>query len=215
MARPRVATDLVRCFQSARVLTIEELCRRLSVSRATVFRRLAEHGYFSSYNHRGRYLTVEEVARFDPRGLWCFKDARFSRYGTLKLTVAQFVGESRAGMTQEELSEVLGVKVHNCLLDLVQEGTIGRERLGPVFVYLSPVAEVRMAQVDVRGRATEQRAVRPGSRQVIAVLLLLIEDPEVGREDVVRRCRAAGVEIARAAVDTIFARYDLDKKRAR
>jgi hypothetical protein len=49
---------------------------------------------------------------------------------------------------------------------------------------------------------------------VIAVLLVLIEDPEVRREDLVRRCRASGVEITRPAVDVIFARYDLDKKRA-
>lgn len=215
MARPRIATDLSRCFRSARVLTVEELCRRLSISRATAFRRLSEHGYFSSYNHRGRYLTIEEVARFGQRGLWCFKDARFSRHGTLKLTVAIFVCESRAGMTQEELSELLGVQVHNSLLDLIREGAIGRERLGPVFVYLSPDPEVRRVQIDVRGSGPERRCVRPGSRQVIAVLLVLIDDPEVRREELVKRCRAAGVEITRAAVDAIFTRYDLDKKRAR
>lgn len=215
MSRPRVATDLSRCFRSARVLTVGELCRRLSISRATAFRRLSEHGYFSSYNHRGQYLTIEEVARFDQRGLWSFKVARFSRYGTLKLTVVHFVRESRSGMTQEELSELLGVQVHNSLLDLVRGGAIRRERLGPVFLYLSPDPRVRRAQVRVRASAPEERPVRPGSRQVIAVLLVLIEDPEVRRENLVRRCRAAGVEITREAVDVIFARYDLDKKRAR
>jgi hypothetical protein len=113
---------------------VGEICRRLSISRATAFRRLSEHGYFSSYNHRGQYLTIEEVARFDHRGLWCFRDARFSRHGTLKLTVAHFVRESRTGMTQEELSELLGVQVYNSLFDLIQEGAIGRERLGPAAV---------------------------------------------------------------------------------
>lgn len=215
MARPRVATDLARCFRNARVLTVEELCRRLSVSRATAFRRLAEHGYFSSYNHRGRYLTIEEVARFDPRGLWCFKNARFSRHGTLKLTVERFVVESRTGMTQEELSEVLGVQVHNSLLDLVQDGAIGRVRLGSVFLYVSPAPQARQAQIAARGTASEGRPPRPGNRQVIAVLLVLVEHPEVGRVELVRRCRASGVDMTRAAVDAIFTRYDLDKKRAR
>ena len=214
MARPRVATDLSRCFRSARVLTVGESCRRLSISRATAFRRLSEHGYFSSYNHRGLHLTIEDVARFDPRGRWFFKDARFSRPGTLKLTVLHFVCESRAGMIQEELSELLGVQVHNTLLDLIREGAIERESLGPVFLYLSSDPQVREVLVEVRGAASGGRSVRPGSRQMIAVLLVLIDDPEVGREDLVRRWRATGVEITRAAVDVIIARYDLDKKRA-
>lgn len=76
MARPRIQTSLVPTFRAARVLTLDELVRRLSVSRSTALRRLAEHGYFTSYNHSGRYLTTEEAADFDSRGLFTFKEAR-------------------------------------------------------------------------------------------------------------------------------------------
>ena len=214
MVRPRLATNFVACFRSAQVLTIDELRRRISVSRATALRRLAEHGYFSSYNHRGRYLTIEEVARFDSRGLWCFKDACFSRHGTLKNTVRHFVTASDSGMPHEELSELLGVRVHNPLLDLVTEGAISRKRMGAMFVYVSPAAAVREAQLRARSSIPDKAASRPTSRQVIAVLVELIRDPKVCREEIVARCQRGGVKITRETMGAIFTRYDLGKKRA-
>jgi hypothetical protein len=204
---------LARCFRSARVLTIEELRHRFSVSRATAFRWLGEHGYLSSYNHRGMYVTIEEVAHFDSRGLWCFKGACFSRHGTLKATVEHFVTASASGMVHEELSELLGVRVHNPLLDLLHKGAISRERVGPVFVYTSTEEEIRTAQVNAR-MASGAAAPRPTSPQIIAVLLELIGDPKVSREEIVARCQRSGARISRATVDSIFAKYDLDKKRA-
>ncbi len=214
MVRPRLQADLVATFRSAGVLTIDELVRRLSISRRTVLRRLAEHGYFSSYNHCGRYLTIEELADFDSRGLWAFKAARFSRYGTLKETVGRFVDASTSGMTHQELCELLGVRVHNPLLDLTNEGVIDRERLGPVFVYLSAATEVREAQIRARSSSLGEVARRPTSRQVIAVLLELIRDPKASREEIVSRCQRSGVRIRRETLDRIFSQYDLDKKRA-
>ena len=214
MARPRLATNFVACFRGAQVLTIDELRGRISVSRATALRRLAEHGYFSSYNHRGRYLTIGEVARFDSRGLWCFKDACFSRHGTLKNTVKHFVNTGDLGMTHQELSEILGVRVHNPLLDLVTEGAISRERIGPVFVYVNPATEAREAQIRARRCLLEHPAARPTSRQVIAVLLELIRDPKASREEIVARCQRGGVKITRETVDAIFTQNELDKKRA-
>ena len=70
-------------------------------------------------------------------GLWVWKAASFSRCGSLKETVWHFVEESEQGMTQEELASLLEVRTHNPLLELVEEGWLHRERLGPTFVYLS------------------------------------------------------------------------------
>lgn len=205
-------TELVRCFRSARVLTIEDLRHRFSVSRATAFRWLGEHGYFSSYNRRGMYVTVEEAAHFDSRGLWCFKGACFSRHGTLKATVEHFVTAGASGMTHEELSDLLGVRVHNPLVELVNDGAISRERVGAVFVYTSAEEEIRTAQIGVR-MESGATAAKPSSQQIIAVLLELIPDPKVSREEIAARCQRSGTRVPREMVDAIFAKYDLGKER--
>ena len=108
MVRPRKEAPLVKNFLARRVLTLDELCERLDLSRATVLRRLKEHGYYSSYNQSGRFFTIDEAAEFDARGLWLWKAARFSRHGNLKATVRHLVESSEGGMTHQELASLLG-----------------------------------------------------------------------------------------------------------
>ena len=215
MGRPRKEFSLVKTFLAPRVLTLVELSHRLGCSRTTVLRRLNEHGYYSSYNHRGEFMTIEEVARFDSRGLWVSKDARFSKRGTLKETVRHFVQSSKQGMTHEELATLLGVRVHDTLLDLVREGGIRRQRLGPTFVYSSRKRSVEKQQTRRRKDSLKKRQrPRATCRQRISTLLELIKDPKVRREDIVPRCRRAGVMINQELVEAIFEEYELDKKRA-
>ena len=99
MVRPRKELDVVQTFRAPRILTLEQLCRKMRSSRSTVLRRLDEHGYHSSYNHSGKFLTIDEVAEFDSRGLWVWNAARFSKRGNLKETVWHFVEDSKQGMT--------------------------------------------------------------------------------------------------------------------
>jgi hypothetical protein len=187
----------------------------MHASRSTVLRRLEEHGYYSSYNHAGRFLTIDEVAQFDAQGLWFWKAARFSKHGSLKETVWHLVEDSRHGMTQEELATLLGVRTHNPLLELVDEEWTHRERLGPTFVYLSHKVTRRRGQVRWRkSLLAKSTKPRPTSRQIIATLLELIKDPRAEGDQIVLRCQRSGVAISGELVNEIFEAYDLDKKRA-
>jgi len=205
----------VKTFLAPRILTLEQLCRKLDTSRSTILRRLGEHGYHASYNHSGRFLTLPEVADFDARGLWSWKTARFSEHGNLKDTVRHFVTASESGMNHQELTMLLGVRVHNALLALVEDRRLSRERLGARYVYFS--SKVRDRRPQVRRRAVllkEAEKPRPSHRQIIATLLELIKDPKATRHTILARCQRAGTLLSRPLVDVIFARYDLDKKRA-
>ena len=216
MARPQKHVDLPAIFRGPRVLTLEQLVGKLSLSRATVFRRLHEHGYFSSYNCWGKYLIVKDVANFDSRGLWIWNSARFSEHGTLKQTAEHFIESGERGMTHEEMRDLLGVRLHNTLLDLVAQRRTYRERLGSTFVYLSRRRDLRREQARQRLLFIEEnRKPRPSSRQIIAILLELLRDPRARREEIACRCERAGVTLSSLEVDAVFAAYDLDKKRDR
>jgi hypothetical protein len=215
MVRPKKELDVRQVFRAPRILTLPQLCRRLHASRSTVLRRLLEHGYFSSYNQSGRFLTIEQAADFDARGLWVHQWARFSQHGNLKQTVLHFVQQSPQGVTHEDLTRLLGVRTHNTLLQLVAEEKIRRERLGPTFVYLARAVARRRKQVRERqALLAEPQQPRPTSPQIIATLLELIFDPHVERLQLVRRCQRKGVSISPRIVDAIFEKYELDKKRA-
>jgi hypothetical protein len=145
------ASDLARFLRRQQVATLSELKRALgSPVDSTVFRKLAELPYRTSYSHRGRYYTLDEVARFDDLGLWCFRSVWFSTYGTLLSTVGALVDASKAGYTASELENVLHVAVKAPLVKLVREGRLARrERLGR-YLYVSPDAASRKRQLAAR-----------------------------------------------------------------
>ncbi|MHB1446088.1 MAG: hypothetical protein ACYCZV_10595 [Acidimicrobiales bacterium] len=143
--------DLARLLRSHKIATIGELKTALGTdSDATVFRKLAELSYRTSYSHRGSYYTLDEVARFDAMGLWSFRAVYFSRFGTLVATVEALVASAEAGYDAGELEALLQVDPKGALVSLVRSERLARERLSGRYVYLAPVATTRRGQLSAR-----------------------------------------------------------------
>jgi hypothetical protein len=123
---------LVGLLRQRKIATMDDLKEALGTSAdATVFRKLALLEYRTSYSHRGRYYTLDEVARFDELGLWSFRQVWFSRFGTLVSTVEALVVASEAGYDAAELEAVLNVEAKAALLKLVRSDRLAREQVWP------------------------------------------------------------------------------------
>lgn len=149
-----------------KIATLPELKAALGTAvNVTVFRKLRELGSRTSYSHRGRYYTLEALARFDEQGLWSHRPDRshrsvhFSRYGTLLATAEAFVTGSEAGYSVPELAGVLNVGVKEALLKLVRQERIARERVSGLYVYCALEGAARRRQLLARrlGEETWQR----------------------------------------------------------
>jgi hypothetical protein len=142
---------LISLLRRRKIATMDDLKEALGTGAdATVFRKLAGLGYRTSYSHRGRYYTLDEVARFDELGLWSFRQVFFSRFGTLVSTVEALVRAAQAGYDVAELEEVVNVEAKAALLKLVRSGRLAREQVAGRYVYLSPESSERRAQLRSR-----------------------------------------------------------------
>ena len=161
---------LWKLLRRRRVVALRDLCEAVGTqSRMTVFRRLREVGYRTSFTHRGQYYTLAELPEFDEWGLWFHGDIGFSQSGTLKETAAVQVEQASDGRTHGELSYLLRVRVHNPLLDLVHEGRIGREHYRGQHLYVSANAD--RAAEQVRQRLEGDRILRePTVEEIIEIL---------------------------------------------
>ena len=145
------ADSLRTLLRQRKTATLDELKQALGTSvDMTVFRKLAELAYRSSYSHGGRYYTLDEIASFDDLGLWSHRSAWFSRFGTLLATLETLVGTSDAGYFAHELKECLHVEVKAPLWRLVNNGRLVREKVAGLYLYCSPDAKVRTPQLDSR-----------------------------------------------------------------
>jgi hypothetical protein len=135
---------LISVFQSEKVLDLGALKNFIgTTSRMTVFRKLKEVGYYSSYSHFGKFYTLQSIPHFNRNGLWSYGVVHFSQWGTLIETLAEIVRGSEAGYFASELEELLSVFVHNALGKLSVSGRLLREQLGSQYLYLSPIATQR------------------------------------------------------------------------
>lgn len=145
------ADDLARVLRRSKVATMPELKKALGTKvDVTVFRKLKQLSYRTSYSHRGGYYTLNETAQFDAKGLWSFDSVWFSYEGTLLATAEAFVENSEAGYFVEELDAVLHVGTKEPLLRLVQQQRMARESVSGLYLYCSIEPAVRRRQLLAR-----------------------------------------------------------------
>jgi hypothetical protein len=209
--------DLLNAFQKKKVLTLDELLRQTGCSTMTVWRLLQPHGYFTSYNHNARYYTIAGVPKFDQHGLWDYRDARFSKWGSLTKTIIGLVQESPDGLTAEQLQQRLHLKnVRPALTRLIQNESLTREKIDRRFVYFPRQQDARRRQLKQRKEEAQQaRAQRalPAPEQIIALLVEIIRHPHDTPRQWVRRQARQGVPLRTADIQHVLDHYQIDPKK--
>lgn len=157
---------IVGVLQKLKIATMDDMKGALGTSvDMTVFRKLRDVKYCSSYSHRGKYYALLSVAKFNKRGLWTYQDIHFSRFGSLIDTAEHFVAESPRGYLSSELSEELLVQTREPLLSLVRKKRLVRETVCGEQLYCSPDSAKRRQQLLTRRLAAPdyQLAILGGS----------------------------------------------------
>ncbi len=127
---------LLQMIRRQKTVSIEQLTGALgSAVKRTVFRKLNELDYRTSYSHRGRYYTLNSVADFDADGLWSHQSVWFSIHGTLVATVVSMVDAGELGFFVDELDNRLHVGTKDALRKLVHDGRLGREKVEGRYLY--------------------------------------------------------------------------------
>jgi hypothetical protein len=138
-----------------KIATLPQLNQALGANAdLTVFRKLRELDYLSSYSHSGRFYSLPSIVRFDEQGLWSFQNVWFSRHGTLLSTLVAFVNRSPKGCFADELAQALHVEVHESLRQLVEQGRLERTQTASHYLYTSADSTKRKEQI--RAQATTQ-----------------------------------------------------------
>ena len=221
MLKREVAKEALHgLFRRHMVADLSVLFRTLDTrSRMSVFRRLRELGYRTSFTHGGRYYTLEDVPQFDNNALWFLRGIGFSRFGTLIETVVHLVKESPAGRSYSELRAITSVRVENVLMLLTRQGRIERRQVGRRSLYVACDATEGARQVaerTVRDQTTGERDLSLSVVVEILVEVVRAGDLFVSPRAVVARLVARGQVVSVAQVEKLYERYGIaaEKKTA-
>lgn len=199
-----------RLLRRDRVVALGPLFEALDTrSRMTVFRRLREVDYLTSYTNAGRYYTLRDIPEFDEHGLWTCRAIGFSRFGNLKATTVELVEAASAGRTHDELQGLLRVRVHNTLLGLVRAGRIGRETVAKRYLYVSCDPTRAADQVAQRQAEPPVSTLCPELMLAVLVEALRAGEALAAPSVVAARLAARNLTVTSDQVQQIFAQHGL------
>jgi len=207
------SNDIFKSFASRTVLSKAMLLQEYGCSPMTLWRRLREVGYFTSYNCNAQYYTLSKIPRFDEHGLWSYRGIRFSKWGKLPHTIVGVIERSPEGMTAQELAELLHVRNPKPLLtQLMHKQQLWREALGRCFVYLA-VEQSRHEQ-QFR-RRIEQIPVRalPKPQQIVSLLVEMIRHPRQTPQQWARRLARSDIRLGIQDIRAVIEHYHLTVKK--
>ncbi|MCP3921075.1 MAG: hypothetical protein GY714_00670 [Desulfobacterales bacterium] len=212
----RSLTILKKYFKKHKVADISELKKLLNTSsRMSIFRRLKMLEYCSSFSHAGKYYTLKDIPNFNNFKIWHYNDIGFSLHGNLKETVLSLIIYSEAGHTHRELENVIKVRVHNTLLNLVKEKKINREKFKVSYLYLSH--ENSKAKAQRANRIQQDQGIRESSLPpwiVIEVLVHIIRTNQIVIDSVVisEQLAKKGLVLTKDQIEQTIKRFNIKKK---
>ena len=130
---------LIKAFQTNIILSYKSIASILGTfTKMTVFRKLKELDYCSSYSDAGKYYILKRFVAFDKNGLWSKDSIYFSQFGSLMQTIPPLVQTSVNGYLASELKQLLCIKVQDALVKLFRRGVLKRHQLCREYLYLYP-----------------------------------------------------------------------------
>jgi hypothetical protein len=203
--------ETIHAFRKKKIFTVQDVVSRLGYSIPAVRLKLKQWQAHTSYNHSGQYYALPGVPHFDPNGLWWFKGAYFSKFGTLKDTVIHLVGASLSGLNGEQVGALVGLNPRSFLHHFRDTTGIRREKHQGVYVYFSDEKDRFEAQRGARLEAVE-KDVGISDADAVVILVALINhygiDPQT--LSLLPQVRARG--ISAAAIARFCERHGFKKK---
>jgi len=209
--------QILDAFKQKEVLSRDEILQATGCSNMTAWRLLSQHGYFTSYNENARLYTIAGIPKFDEHGLWTHGKARFSKWGSLTKTIVGLVQDSPAGLSAEQLQQLLKLKnVKPNLTRLFQNESLAREKMEGHFIYFSLPEASGRKQREQRNRQIEQASTRqklPALESIVALLVEIIKQPQNTPRQWARRLTRQGVRISTRDIQAVLDHYQIDAKK--
>ena len=205
--------SIEKLFVEKKVLTLQNLSGYFSVSVRTIQRMLRSLNTIRSYDHNGRYFSLEKLARFNPMGIWEYKDIHFSKFGTLKNTLAAIVNNSGQGMDATQIKDILGIDTRSFLFQYKGASGIKREKIGNHYVYFSSEQQRFSLQLSNRkqGLASVAQAPLEGIA-AISLLVATIKHPDFTFGQLSKHLSKQGIKIKPEQVEEFFICHGIEKK---
>ncbi|MEA3458293.1 MAG: hypothetical protein U9R21_06395 [Candidatus Thermoplasmatota archaeon] len=204
--------EIVDSIRKFKVIKIKRLVDDLDCSNWTLFNKL-KGLYYTSYNFKGQYITLKDIPIFDENGIWEYRQARFSNWGTVEEIICHIVDRSAAGISAGEIAGILQIRTHNQLLKCRRKELLVSMQYGRNQVYYSPDEKTRRHQMEAREAMVRESLKQKtlSNKTIIDVLLVMVKHNETKPENIVHILTSMGKRMSIGDVTRVINEYGIKK----
>ena len=208
---PKPIQDILDLFEQQPCWKITPLAETLQYAVPSVRRFLAQAGYHSSFTHNGVWYTLRSIPCFNRRGLWFYKDIGFSKAGPLTATLVALIQQSQAGMTAEELGDILRCRCHSVLVNLYRQGRLQRQKQGRSYIYFA--GDPKTANSQRRAKTLRDAPAKQLPAEIaVYILAEYIKHPDADFPELAQTISAKGVSVSPVQIENLFVQHGIKKK---
>lgn len=215
---PRIDPKTIRSVRTSlkkkKVFDFPMLLLFLNCSVRSGRSRLKQWQAHSSYNKSGQYYALPDVPRFNEDGLWWYRGAYFSKYGTLKNTVVHLIGVSPAGLTGEQIGKLVGLDSRSFLHHFRDVPGIQREKHLGVYVYFSD-NEVKYSEQVANRLESIALGEAISDADAIVILVALIKHSDITANYLASLPEVSERKLKATAIENYLRQHGLPKKTLR
>lgn len=202
-----------------KVLSLQSIIDQSGSSERTTQRYLKALNGLTSYTHRGRFVTLSQMPRFDNNGIWFYRQIGFSKFGNSLDTIIGLINQSECGFAREELEAMLKIGISKQIQILVQRENIHRVKLGNKYLYLpESVMHNRKKRLKIIGdrQAEEHFEKEVQKTDLIALLKAVLIEKRIGIDikSLKRISQKYSLRIPSKKIEALLLNYDLLEKKS-
>jgi len=201
------------------VVAFDTILNGITCSAITLRRDLKTIRAITSYTHRGHFVTLPDIPRFNDYGIWFYRNIGFSKVGNSLNTILSLVEQGKDGFYREELEAILKIGISKQIQMLVQADKISRVKFGSKYLYL-PEAAMKNKKKRLRligERQVEERFEKGvGKSDLIALLKAVLIEKRVGLslENIKRIAQKYALRIPLKGIQQLLLKHDLPEKKS-
>lgn len=207
-------------IQRKKLVTLDQLLgqQELNCCEKTIRNEIKTVEGITSYTHRGKYLSLHEVSRFDKNGIWFYQEVGFSKHGNSLKTIVALINQNHEGLSREELEEILRIKISKQIQILLQQDQLHRVKIGSKYQYL-PEAIAKNKKKRLRllniENIEEYHDAKVSSSDLVALLkaVLIEKKVQIDVKNLKRFAQKYCLKIPLKKIEQLLLKYNLTEKK--
>ena len=205
-------------FKEKKVHSLHGITEHLGIGNRMVQRYLKDLHGLTSYTHKGQFVTLPDIPRFDKHGIWFYRKVGFSEFGNSLSTIVRLIEQSKNGLSREQLEAILKIGISKQIQILLQRERVHRIKLGNRYLYIpEAVMRNKKARLKLVGDRQTEEHFEKGvqNTELIALLKAVLIEKKVGTdiESIKVIAQKYSLRIPLKRIEQLLLKYDLSEKK--